>query len=446
MQDGIPCDNAANCCTRLCVDLGSGTKVCQPAGGCRMTGDYCDKTGSCCGGTNATSPGTAASAYGVYCDGPGTKQNYGAPEFDSGSKNDRTCTGGQSCNPPGNICGGTGTDKVNASQNCCVPGDFNGSGKVVCKPDANKIMRCFGAPPAAGTGTACPTGYTGNAPCCIAADAVCQFRDQCCDGAPCVPDAAGILRCAAPACKPRGVLCAGAGDQSCCDGLTCTSIEGAFVCADLTGSGCTTDGGACSSNANCCGGTCQGGVCKPAACVTDGGACTTNTDCCGNACNAGTCAALCQPQGQSCTVARDCCVGLDCVIAPGATAGSCQQAVATCAGTYEPCATSADCCDKTQTCTEGSCWPPAPSCGADISQPCAQNTDCCSQICHATDVSGLVVPCSGSACFCDSCQVANQACSDTVGCCTGLACKTAAGVTCDATTPGCTGSCKPITG
>jgi hypothetical protein len=159
-------------------------------------------------------------------DRPGGSKNPNPPEFDTSSKNERTCTNGTSCNPPGNICGAFGE---NASQNCCVPGDFNGSGKIVCKRDMNDIPRCFGSPAGGGTGTVCPDGYDALNPlCCIQPGNVCQFRDQCCGGTPdmpgtpCVPDASGVLRCAEPStsCDPRGTVC-NPSSANCCEGTTC---------------------------------------------------------------------------------------------------------------------------------------------------------------------------------------------------------------------------------
>ena len=66
----------------------------------------------------------------------------------------------QSCNGVGNICGAPvlrDGGSIHASQNCC-----NGM-KEVCKLDSSGIPRCFG-----GQSGNCPTGYTGQAGCCIA--------------------------------------------------------------------------------------------------------------------------------------------------------------------------------------------------------------------------------------------------------------------------------------
>ncbi|MBL8952450.1 MAG: hypothetical protein JNK82_16840, partial [Myxococcaceae bacterium] len=174
IQEGNPCSGGSNCCSRICFDPGSGVSVCLPAGGCRLTGTWCNSAQDCCGG--GTNPNGSVMCSGGRCDN------------------------GQSCNPVGNICGAPvlpDGGKINASQNCC-----DGM-KEVCKPDSSGIPRCFG-----GGSTACPTGYTGEAPCCIAAGDTCQFKDQCCDGLPCVPGDGGVLRCQGQTCKPAGATCA----------------------------------------------------------------------------------------------------------------------------------------------------------------------------------------------------------------------------------------------
>jgi hypothetical protein len=428
-QDGVPCTNDSNCCTRKCVDLGSGTKVCQPAGGCRMTGSYCDSTDACCGGTNEQSPGTQESTYGVFCDGPSASGT--APEFDSSSKNDRTCSNGQSCNPPGNICGAFGD---NASQNCCVPGNFNGSGKIVCKLDTNDIPRCFGSPPGGGTGTPCPTGYDWSNPeCCRPIGEVCQIREQCCDLAPCVPDAEGVLRCtqAAAVCNPRGAECGAGIETPCCAGTTCQSA------GDL-GYFCTDDQG---NNGQC---------------VITGGGCTANTDCCSRSCSGGVCsppAPPCQGETASCTVNADCCSGLSCDIAPGATSGFCKSPTSgpTCSESGQACTMGSDCCNApNEECVEGVCALPPPLCGG-LTHSCSVDGDCCEGLyCNETsECAELVCAATGSSCTLEnplccesgaSCRNAanpSQACTDAASCaCVNMSVCAEPSAPC-APTPGC---------
>jgi hypothetical protein len=398
VQDGNPCSGASNCCTRLCVDPGSGVKVCQPAGGCRMTGDYCDSTASCCNINDQV-----ATSQQIQCDA------------------EHTCDNGGACNPPGNICGAS-TD-VNASQNCCMPSSWTGSGKPACKQDSNGISRCYGAPPGS-TNTSCPTGYDANDPnCCIAQGNVCQFRDQCCGGTPCVPDATGVLRC---------------------------------------GGTCIAQDGACTSNADCCSGTCTGGKCVAPACKAPGLACDpalNPTDCCSGSCDpdSKTCVRYCQQQSQACTVSADCCFGLSCNIQPGATAGTCQSAPAACADLNQSCGGTVTCCEGLTCNTSGACVSAA-TC-IDVSQHCAAGgtgtAACCSGLsCETITSSGSQTACTAgdTSCTCEvpaaTCvhyvtgQTPLPSCSPTQPCCPGenTNCLDATGNVCTSAT-GC--ACTP---
>ena len=263
---------------------GTGASVCMPAGGCRMTGDYCDTQASCCGGTNADYGGGNTS-YSVTCE----KKNSTSPA---------TCDSGTGCNPPGNICGGGGT--VNASQNCCwldanmVPQGGGVQGHSACKPDSGGIMRCFGGP----VTPTCPDGWDADRPgCCIQAGQVCQFSDQCCNGVPCVPDGAGVLRCAATnppgggsTCAPRGATCTAAGEGNpgtCCSGLACYTVPGTTrkECLETTpGPTCYDVGRSCTSGLQCCTGYCyEGTVCG--GCAPNGATCDAAADCCSSFCS-----------------------------------------------------------------------------------------------------------------------------------------------------------------
>jgi hypothetical protein len=220
-QEGNPCSGntvadggfatGGGCCSRICFDPGSGAPVCLPAGGCRLTGTFCNSNQSCCGG--GTNPNGS-----VVC--------QGAPAG--------RCDNGTACNPVGNICGAPqslpdgGTFKINASQDCC-----DGK-KEVCKSDSSGIPRCFG-----GGSTTCPTGFTGQAGCCIATGSECQFKDQCCGGAPCLPGSDGKLRCGTTVtCVAVGSACGGDAG-TCCTGTQCTGAElGTQVCQNIpTGTG-----------------------------------------------------------------------------------------------------------------------------------------------------------------------------------------------------------------
>jgi hypothetical protein len=269
-----------------------------PAGGCRLTGTSCGSNADCCGGA----PGAAG---GVTCD-------------------TGRCDNGTSCNATGNICGAPvlpDGGKINASQNCC--NDFS-AGKDVCKLDSSGIPRCFG-----GASAQCPTGYTGEAPCCIAAGERCEFKDQCCGGAPCVPGADGGLVCTVASCKPLGTTCAATSE--CCAGSEClASSELTSVCQLPSTPQPGLDGGPVDA----------GPACKPNA-----AACTTGAECCSQLCTGGVCTVpqACQPQGSICTNTSDCCSGTSCVVTPGTPTGTCQAA--SCAGSGQPCVDAAGCCN-----------------------------------------------------------------------------------------------------
>ena len=187
------------------------------------------------------------------------------------------CDNGQSCNGVGNICGaGTlpdgGAVDINASQNCCD------GRKDVCKVDSSGVPRCFGG----GTGPsgACPSGYTGEAPCCIASNDTCQFSEQCCDGALCLPagDGTGRLSCQRPTCDPVGTNCTT--DATCCAGTKCLPTSELTKACQVPytpppptdGGTPPTDGGTTTPDA--------GGVCQ-----ANGTTCSAGTQCCSSICS-----------------------------------------------------------------------------------------------------------------------------------------------------------------
>jgi hypothetical protein len=255
------------------------------------------------------------------------------------------CDNGQSCNGVGNICGAAplpdgGELMINASQNCC-----DGM-KQVCKIDMSGIPRCFGG----GSGT-CPTGYTGQAGCCIASGDVCQFRDQCCNGALCLPGDGGVLRCQTPTCNPLGATCTT--DANCCGGAFC--IGG--VCRPFEegggDAGTNPDGGNVLPD---------GGMTPDAGplCSANGATCQFSADCCSQICTNGTCGTpvVCQGTGAVCTATADCCSGNTCVIPAGAEFGTCQMAA--CVGAGQTCSAGGTSCCSGLSCLTGQLQP----CGA----------------------------------------------------------------------------------
>ncbi len=299
-QDGNPCSDGSTCCSRTCVDLGYGATVCQPVGGCKLTGNFCTSNDSCCGG--GVNPNGSVMCSGGRCDN------------------------GQACNGVGNICGAGrlpdgGVTDINASQNCC-----DGK-KEVCKVDSSGVPRCFG-----GGSNQCPTGYTGEAPCCINDGATCQFSDQCCGGALCLPAGNGTLTCQRPTCAPVGAPCEPGAGSTCCAGTECLATgEIGFACQTRPPP-TSTDGGTGTPDA--------GPVCR-----ANEASCTSPSQCCSGICTGGVCKApaLCQPQGGACTSGTDCCQGLLCDVPSGSTTGTCQPG-ATCSASGQACSTTTPCC------------------------------------------------------------------------------------------------------
>jgi hypothetical protein len=304
-QDGVVCEGCTSCCSRQCAPYAqSGVKICQPASGCRLTNDLCQKKGDCCGGdptAQTENPGN------VECNlDPALSPPLG------------TCGNPNGCQARGNICGrkdGTNLCGGNAREDCCdcPPPKFN-----CCKPDLVGIFRCFG-----GGSTTCPNGYTGKAPCCIAGGDRCEFSAECCGGTPCVPDSQGVLRClvkppGGTACVPTDGACTTTGD--CCAGMTCNITPGQTFgsCAAPppppppptpdSGTSPTDDGGAPTDD---------GAIPVDGANPTDDGGTPLDAE---DAALPPPPPPACGFYGQACSAASACCTGLTCVVAGTITA------------------------------------------------------------------------------------------------------------------------------
>ena len=163
-------------------------------------------------------------------------------------------TGGGVCDPEGDVCGIKPSQACggNAREDCCdcMPPKYN-----CCKLDKAGVPRCYG-----GSTTTCPNGYDGTPGCCIATGQQCTFSSECCNGAPCVPDQNGVLRCGAMCSNTSGVCTA---DADCCNGLKCTVPAGmtSGTCGAVTPPGdmgmCSYVGQSCSASQPCCNGTCS---------------------------------------------------------------------------------------------------------------------------------------------------------------------------------------------
>jgi hypothetical protein len=130
-----------------------------------------------------------------------------------------TCTNPTGCDPDGDVCGLSNNNACgNSRHDCCdcLPPKIN-----CCKFDKAGVPRCYG-----GSTQMCPNGYTGQPPCCIMAGQICAFNGECCNGAPCVPDNMGVLRCGSM-CAQMGQACTA--DSDCCAGLPCIIPKGKLV-------------------------------------------------------------------------------------------------------------------------------------------------------------------------------------------------------------------------
>jgi hypothetical protein len=219
--DGTVCNGCGDCCSRLCqVYAPTGVKICQPAEGCHVDGDLCRQDSDCCGAPGTMLPGDGN----VHC----LKVN---PTDETG-----ICRNPRSCNPEGNVChylNYPSCDNSSSRNDCC--GCI--SGKECCQLDTLGIPRCNSL------GSACRNpGET------------CSYSGDCCNGAPCVPDASGTLHCGGSSCVMAGGTCTNSAD--CCAGTICIYQPGQeFGTCGATGSGsstCANDGQACTQNGDCC--------------------------------------------------------------------------------------------------------------------------------------------------------------------------------------------------
>ncbi len=191
---GTVCSDCNDCCSRLCeVYEPSGVSICQPASGCRVTGELCRHDVDCCGGSL---DGDLAGAGNVTCD-----RALGA-EFG-------ICRNARACSPQGNVCHFADyACSISAAANrCCDGTDSPG----VCELDSDGIPRCNAL------------GGT-----CVAPGAQCATSADCCDGGRCVVDASGTLRCDEPlsACVSEGGPCATSAE--CCNEADCLPVLGSL--------------------------------------------------------------------------------------------------------------------------------------------------------------------------------------------------------------------------
>jgi hypothetical protein len=205
------------CCSKACFPYGpTGILVCQPASGCKPTGELCTQDNDCCGGGTNPDAGKAN----VMC----RKE----PGFTVGR-----CDNGNVCAPAGDICR-LATTSCNDTDRCCA-------GTVqtfpeVCRQDNLGIPRC-----GAGTSIDCtnPQDYVGD---------ICASSADCC-GLPCTGSPEAGFFCQA-GCQNTSQQCTN--DADCCSGLPCVIPGGETtgLCGEM--GTCSAYGQACDATHPCC--------------------------------------------------------------------------------------------------------------------------------------------------------------------------------------------------
>jgi hypothetical protein len=161
-------------------------------------------------------------------------------------------------------------------------------------------------------------------------------------------------------------------------------------------------------------------VCQPLnpACRTAGNPCTANTECCSRYCSNGTCqlgASWCIQTGDACTQAESCCTG-DCVVAAGATVGTC--AALNTGATYCQDGVDGTVCEGCNACCSRLCTPYGPS-GVHVCQPasgCHVNGDLCRQDSDCCGAAGSGLPGDGNVTCQKEAGKAIGACRNPTGC------------------------------
>jgi hypothetical protein len=244
---GEACDTSEECCSRACVDDGTGFKSCQYLGGCRPTGELCRSDGECC-------------------------------NFRAG--NDVSNCNAPAANP--GIC--KIIDAEEGIGRCDNPGMFAPAGEL-CEPNSNEC--CPGVPEGK---LYCATTFFGVQRCllCKPAEAECQNDSECCGGH-CVDGACGPGMTDGgtdePPCTADGGECAT--PDECCGRMCTPDAEGVLRC----GSTCIPVDGVCTTHTDCCTTNCVNGRCGPrdVDCIPLGGTCMTAADCCSASCIGGSC-------------------------------------------------------------------------------------------------------------------------------------------------------------
>ncbi len=261
---GEVCNDCGSCCSRTCIPTTTGAHLCAQASGCRIEGELCTNDDDCCGGPNSGLPGAGAGR----CSKVNAGDTYGR------------CGQYMSGVPQGGVC------KVDNTY--CGGGSSSSAACIGCNPPKQD---CCAIDP---SGT--PRCNVGSA--CVPADGVCAFTAECCNGAACLPDNTGVLRCGS-SCQPQGQSCRASTD--CCVGLACNIPAGSTT------------------------GSCQAPPPPPP--PADGGV-DSGVDA---SVDAGT-PPLCSQLGQSCSASQGCCTGLLCGTAANPSGGCPSGSTCSCFG------------------------------------------------------------------------------------------------------------------
>ena len=205
--DGTLCPGGScgSCCSRLCAPYGpTGVNICQPARGCRVEGDLCRSNADCCGATGSGVLGDGS----VVCSNSVNGGDVGVCMTPGPNAQGGTCV------PEGDVC------HFNASTYTCsissARADCCGSQRpryLACVLDPFGVPRCNAATGPGDSGTGC-----------IAMGNACALASECCNGTPCVANAAGQLVCSGTSCQQSGQSCTTNAD--CCAGLPCVAPPG----------------------------------------------------------------------------------------------------------------------------------------------------------------------------------------------------------------------------
>jgi hypothetical protein len=380
------CQQAAECCSGLCVD-----SVCMPPDGlCTELGGECVDSAECCSGRcEADVSGNRICVLGGGC--AGVNQPC-VMAIDCCSFN---CTGGvcvedglcamigEDCTVPSDCCSNLcGEDsKCESGGNPCVAlGELCVEDSSCCSGNCSDIegtMRCILTSVCRGEGDICDEGGD----CCsgvCSEDNICPVLSECqtvgepctgfheCCSGVCADPGTGAMLCQYPSgCRSIGEVCLENGD---CCGEQCVPVgdTGVLRCEKTVTPGCLFPGEVCGGSAygnsnNCCPPGAGGGpeLCLPTEigitrcfgegtnieCLDDGEPCAFSDECCNGFCLPDEngdlfCGSTCVPLGGECTTHADCCADQDLIC----TDGTCQPNPYGCVPIGGECENSNDCC------------------------------------------------------------------------------------------------------